>query len=494
MPGSAITSGSGPSEAAVDAERAKRSLARFCELTGNWKLEAWQELVCKRLERLLGETGQRVCIHGPPQFGKSFIISQRFPAWALGQKPDLRFRLACYNETHADRFSTVNLDLMRSPEYRLVFPDPAVRVPKVCPSVEWYTALRASRNDAQPSMRALGLQSGFTGLGVDTLILDDPYKGRDEAFSDTINEGIWDWWKDVVLPRMNPDTNVVVMFHRWREDDLAGRLIKQGFESIRFPAIADGAPDDPTIAAGLRKTGQALTSRYPVPYLRQLEKDQGPTSFAALYQGRPFPEGGQLFKEWWFKDKYRELPKFRAVATFWDTALKDKEANDETACLTAGLGEDGRLYILRIVHGRWETPAMQKFLVAQARWLKGLYGDLYEGDYVEDKVSGTTLMQYVRISNPELVLIPIELTKADGDKTARARGVMPFCETGRVVLPDLAIFPDAREWFETWIGQLRAFPGAKLDDIVDVFVYAVKWVLGTLHRRKSRRGKGGMIG
>ena len=223
------------------------NLAAFVNYTNPFQMEDWQVMICERLQRLRHETGQRIAIHAPPQLGKSIIVSQRFPAWMMGTAPTHRVRLTCYNQTHAERFSIVNQEIMRSAPYLRVFPEEDVRLPKKSRSHEWSTMARRRLLDGQSSFLALGLRSGFTGQGADTLIIDDPYKGMSEAYSDTINDGIWEWWKSTATPRLNPQTNVVVMFHRWRENDLAGRLIEQGgWEQWRFPALADGGPNDPT--------------------------------------------------------------------------------------------------------------------------------------------------------------------------------------------------------------------------------------------------------
>jgi len=222
--------------------------------------------------------------------------------------------------------------------------------------------------------------------------------------------------------------------------------------------------------------------------LAELMLRLGAVRAAGQLQQRPAPAEGALFKREWFADRYRRLPELLEVWTCWDTALKAKEQNDETACTTAGRGKDGRLYVLRVAHGHWETPDVAEFLGLQADWLKGLYGDRYRGDYVEDKVSGTTLMQYVRRSRPDLALIPI---KVEADKVSRAHGVTPLCEAGGVLLPDLSIYPEAREWVDDLLAQLLTFPNASRDDIVDTFVYAVKKQMGTLGGRKARRGRTG---
>jgi hypothetical protein len=283
-------------------------LAAFIESTTEHVLEPWQRIICDRLERLKDETGVRLLIHGPPQFGKSIIISQRFPAWLIGRDPKTRLRIACYNEEHAKRFTASNLQITRSPQFRQAFP--GVGIPSVASEKDWSTLEREALADGQPTMRALGVKSGFTGLGADTLIIDDPYKDKADAFSPAYQKRIWDFWTETVSPRLNPKSNVVVMFHRWKEDDLAGRLLETGrWETMRFPAICDGGDDDPTYTSGLRAIGDPLSERFSVEYLetevKSGEQGIGEAAFESLYQGNPKPRGGLMFRAEWFAEAFR---------------------------------------------------------------------------------------------------------------------------------------------------------------------------------------------
>ena len=99
------------------------------------------------------------------------------------------------------------------------------------------------------------------------LLVDDPYKAAEEAASLTINEKVWRWWSQTASVRIDPDANVIVMFHRYHNDDFAGRLLEERlpngkhWEYLRFPAIADENLDgsDPTG----RKEGELLSPMRP---------------------------------------------------------------------------------------------------------------------------------------------------------------------------------------------------------------------------------------
>lgn len=425
------------------------TLAGFVEGTTQVKLEGWQQKICARLERLVDEQGQRILIHGPPQFGKSLIISQRFPAWMLGRKPLGRIRLACYNLTHAERFSKVNLSIMQTPEYRALFPDSAV--PDRVTAEEWSTAKRASLLDANPSFKALGLGTGFTGLGVDTLILDDPYKNRDDALSEAINTSVWGWWTDVVLPRMNPDTNVVVMFHRWQDEDLAGRLLQQGgWEYLRFAAIADGGDDDPME----RELGGLLSPRYPLEYLEDVKRKQG-SSFWALYQGTPRAPEGDYFKRGWF-EIVGAVPVGCQFVRYWDLAGGTSGQSDFTAGVLMARDNAGYFYVVDVQHGRWAASERNARIRQTAVLDKQRYGSVQT--YIEQApgLSKEPTEDLVR----QLAGFPVYADKVMKDKVSRAEPLQAQAQAGNVKIVDA-------EWNGAYLDELCAFPTGTHDDQVD---------------------------
>lgn len=446
---------------------ARTDFAAYCALTSAWAPEAWQTLICRRLQRLLGETGQRLLIHGPPQFGKSWLISQRLPGWALGVKPTWRIRLACYNVTHATRFTALNRDILQSDLYGQVFPDPAVRLPAQCAREEWSTAARSAQQDAQASMMALGIGSGFVGQGADLLIIDDPYKNRMEAFSPTIRENVWGWWQQVVLPRLNPQANVVVMFHRWHEDDLAGRLAASGtWEQMRFPALADGGPDDPTG----RPVGASLSSRYPEAYLESL-RDQLGSAFQSLYQGTPVADGGNMLKRVWWQ-YYETMPaEYDEVIQSWDMTFKESDGSDYVCGQV--WGRDGaRYYLLDLVNERADAVgAIRLVEMMTARWPMATL------KLVEDAANGPAVVAMLRRKVPGLLLV-----QPEGGKLARVNAVQPVIEAGNVFLPT----PEAAPWVTPFIEQCAAFPAGAHDDMVDAMSQALlRFIVNTCNWPKE---------
>lgn len=326
-------------------------LFAFAAATLAFELHGWQALYCELLERLRTEKGLRLLVHGPPQFGKTIISSQRLPAYLLGQNPILRIGVACYNETHAVKQTSVVRDLMAMDQYRQWYPSSAVA--KDASAKEFSTPSRAALHDGQVSVKALGLLSGFTGRGVDLLIIDDPYASADAARSEAVNGAVWRWWSETTKPRIMPEANVLVMFHRYHDDDLAAKLEKEGgWELYRFPAIADGddaAGTDLTLAHGLRSIGEPLSPMRTLENLRQLEASDAQT-FASQFQGKPRPDKGGMFRI----GEIKETPLVGIVARCraWDIA-STSGAGDYTAGVLEGKDREGRYEILnaKLVQG-----------------------------------------------------------------------------------------------------------------------------------------------
>jgi predicted phage terminase large subunit-like protein len=422
------------------------SLAAYVEQTTAHTLEGWQRLICTRLERLVDERGARVLIHGPPQFGKSLIISQRFPAWALGKRPLLRLRTACYNVSHAERFTKVCLGLLRE-----TAPSDDARPPAVCPANEWSTEARARLMDANPSMLALGLGTGFTGLGVDILIVDDPYKNAQEARSPAVNVMLRDWWTNVVTPRLNPDANVVVMFHRWWEGDFAGWLMEQGgWEMLRFPAIADAAGDDPT----RRAPGELLSPRFTRDWLAKQRREMG-TAFDALYQGTPYPAEGSMFKVG--KVAFVDAPPSGAVfVRGWDIGAS-AGTGDPTASALLYRKPGGGYGVAHAMQGQWATDERDAQIKATAELDRATWGAVTQDLPQDPGAAGKSqALAFVKL----LAGFTVKTSTESGDKATRADPLSSQWNAGQV---EIVRGP----WNQPYIDAMCAFPQGKDDHYTD---------------------------
>ena len=147
---------------------------------------------------------------------------------------------------------------------------------------------------------AVGLQGGITGFRADLGIIDDPMRGREDAESKTIREKIKAAYKDDFWTRLKPDAAVILIMTRWHSDDLGGYLqseAKAGGEKwdvLSLPMLAE--PGD---ALG-RKEGEPLWPEwFTADMIAEARRDS--RKWASLYQQRPAPAEGGIFKAHWFR-------------------------------------------------------------------------------------------------------------------------------------------------------------------------------------------------
>jgi predicted phage terminase large subunit-like protein len=303
---------------------------------------------------------------------------------------------------------------------------------------------------------AAGRGAAITGRGAHLMIIDDPLKDRDEAYSDAIRRGLHEWFASVAYTRLQPGGAIILVCTRWHEDDLAGHLLREqvgDWDVISMPAIAE--EDD-----AFRKQGEALwPAKYPLAVLEEIRASIGGAAWASLYQQRPSAAEGAVFRrEWW--RTYHDHPPFRRIVQSWDTAFKANETNDYSACTTWGEAESG-YYLLWAWRDRCEFPALKRKLQQWAEeWRPNAI-------LVEDRASGQSLLQ--ELGETRWPVLPV---KTDSDKVSRAQAVTPMIEAGKVFLPDPATAP----WLADYMDELSAFPAGLHDDWTDSTTQALNYL------------------
>src|SRR4029077_19287593 len=83
-------------------------------------------------------------------------------------------------------------------------------------------------------------------------------------------------------------------------------------------------------------------------------------NFVAQYQQDPQPPSGVIVKRHWLKYyKPNDLPKnFERIVQSWDTANKDSELANFSACTTWGL-KDRRMYLLDVFRRKLNFPDLK---------------------------------------------------------------------------------------------------------------------------------------
>ncbi len=415
------------------------SLIGFATLTHPSYRASWHHLlIATALRSAALHSGKRLIISMPPRHGKSELASIRFAPWVLGRRPQASVISATYSGDFAEDLGRKARGVMQLPLYRTLFPH-ARLAPDNRAVSRWQTV-------SGGSYYAVGVGGPLTGRGADLLLIDDPHKNRAEAESQTIREGVWDWFRSTAYTRLEKGGSVVIIMTRWHEDDLVGRCLQTGepWQVLSLPAIAE--QDEPQ-----RRKGDALwPGKYPVEALEQIRRTVGEREWAALYQQRPAPLEGALFRP----DQLQVIDA-EPVGVDWVRAWDFGATRDGDPTVGAKLGlRDGRPIIADIVRLQGPPEVVERTLLATA----SRDGSRVKIDLPQDpgQAGKAQVQHFTRL----LAGYRVQSSPETGDKVLRAEPFAAQVNVGNV-------FMVRGTWNQALIDEMRVFPNGTHDDQVD---------------------------
>lgn len=433
-----------------------------------FKVNWHHRLISDVVEDVISGKKKNVVINVSPGSSKTELVVINFIARGLALNPHARFLHLSYSDDLALLNSQTARDMIRSDEYQALWPlkisDDTKSKKRWNVEVDGKLAggvYATSLAGQITGFRAGHMREGFTGA----IILDDPAK-PDDAFSKTKMDAANRKLLTTVKSRKaNPDVPIVLIMQRIAENDPTG-FIKSGnlgkdWSHVVIPVIIDDAyvqSLEPKYQELIRRnscySSPPTASRFsywpykePIEELEAMERGEGQDTgggrisrhvFTSQYMQNPTAMGGNLIRGEWFRT-HTELPKIKYRKIFADTAQKTGERNDFSVFECWGLGEDGKIYLLDLIKGKWEAPELKKR--ALAFWSKHKSFEVEQlGQLrqmiVEDKSSGTGLIQDIRLSDA----IPIKGVQRVKDKLTRVMDVISSIEVGLVSLPKDASF------------------------------------------------------
>jgi predicted phage terminase large subunit-like protein len=463
-----------------------------------------------------GEAVRKLAVSMPPRHGKSYLISDHTPPWAVTKWAKYGFNvgLAGYEADFAADWGR------KARQHVLDFQtDFEVQVDNTTRAADNWKLKPATKGAPVGGMATAGVGGPFTGKGFHLIIVDDPIKNSEWAMSETIRNKQYEWLGSTAMTRLEPAIHtderaphgykgapddcdfcdkhgltpsdwihvgrtVILVNTRWHEDDLMGRVTSKepdAWYHLNLKAISDeSAPDSDPIR---RHPGAALwPQRFSISYLLDLQSS--PTTggywFAAMYQGEPNIEGGGIFKRSSFRyhrtppnspDTYELLsptgapiyvPKSKTIRfSTADLAVTNKQTSDWSVISTWDVTPSRDLILVDRRRRRLESADHDEFVTSafselNPRWM-GVEKTAYH------------LGLITRLLRNGLPIRPLD---PDKDKVSRAIPAGIITDAGRVYFPSA----DTANWLEEWELELLAFPNSTHDDQVDTFSYAAQEV------------------
>lgn len=311
---------------------------------------------------------KRLIVSVPPQHGKSLGSSQLLPAYCLGLNPDAKIAIASYNATLASRFNKRTQRIMGDPAYVRLYPETRVKSTIDTQTVRQRNADAAVQTSTEfdiigksGSLISVGREGALTGNAVDVFILDDLYKDAMEANSPVVRENCWEWYTDVVRTRMHNDSQELIVFTRWHEEDLIGLILAKEKHTILtdWAQIDALAPDEwlvvnfealkesPVTEIDPREHGTALWPERHSDKTLLDKRALDTLRFECMYQGHPNSREGLLYGNQF--QTYTDKPSIIKNANYTDTA----DLGDDYLCsICYERGSDEMIYITDVLYSR----------------------------------------------------------------------------------------------------------------------------------------------
>jgi predicted phage terminase large subunit-like protein len=437
--------------------------------------------LCHLIEDIEAGIKKRVGVSMPPQHGKTINLSILGAAWILGRNPRVRIVIATYNETRAKELGKDLLALLRTTQYKQVFPD--VRLD---PSVQ--NQLYIQTLDGGRIMLA-GAGGSITGKTADYFLIDDPIKGEDDEsdLTPTALERLWGWFFKVAFSRGSSKTRMLITHTRWAEDDLLGRLCDPNHpeRNKRFRGIADkwfylnlpAVIKDKELAEMLGLELKVPTNKDVIemfgvdpmtalwPENKDVEffaewKRGDARSFSALAMGSPAPEDGAYYLKDWLVEYEREaLPSMDNLRIYAasDHAVSTKQGRDYTVLGCVGIDSSDNIWVLPdLVWDRMETDRTVEEMLGMIKRNKPQMW------WIEDEMISKSFGPFlIKRMHEERIYCTFDPIRPAADKKVRGRA-----SQGRASMKKI-FFPNFAPWWPDAKAQLLRFPHAAHDDFAD---------------------------
>jgi hypothetical protein len=427
------------------------------------------KVILRAMQECMQTPHGRLMVMAPPGSAKSSYATVVAPSWYLGIQPNRRVILATYGDDLARRHGRRTRQLLRSRE--------AIGILQCELNPESRAADEFALSNGSEYM-ACGVLGGITGNRAHGIVIDDPIKGREQADSQVVRDKTWDAYQDDLLTRLIPGGWVVIINTRWHEDDLSGRILPADWagqsgaiecrDGNTWQVLCFQAESTTQSDPMHRKPGQMLWPEwFDDRHWAQYRINR--RTWASLYQQRPAPDEGILFRRGDMA-VYDKAPETLRIIGASDYAVTP-DGGDWTELGIAGIDADGQIYLLDWWRGQvgaevWVERQIDMIVKHRpVRW----FGEMGP---IRRAMEGTIRRRMVeRDAACALEWLP---TIGGKDSEARMGAAINLAGMGRLWWPRAG-----------WVGELQrqclTFPAGSPDDGVDT--------LGLLCRGAETLGK-----
>ena len=314
-------------------------------------------------------------------------------------------------------------------------------------------------NGSSVRIEAYGKGAAVRGLSwgskrPDLVIIDDP-QDEDDAKSETITSGDWDWFlSDVYF--LGQQSRIFLIGNNLGENCIIERVIRSGarlkFTTRRIPILTEDGksawPDKwPLKAIEAEREAFSQENKLDLWYRNKMCETISPDS--------------QKFKREYFRyyDQVKNMRELNIYTTV-DLAISQKANADYSAVVTVGVNTDGHWFVLDVEYGRYDpTTTMDAIFSAVKKWHPLTVG-------IEAVAYQSALQHFLEKEMPRRgIFFRITPLKAEKKKELRIDAIQPRFSVGSVW------FRSGASWLDKIESELLAYPHGAHDDVIDALAY-----------------------
>lgn len=415
----------------------------------------------------------RLTVSQPPRTAKSSLITLSFPFWLIYVKPEFNILIVNYSQTLADDFGMKLRQLFFDHKDFLAQQNIYLSDKQRSKS---YFMFENRKGELLGSIKLVGVGGAITGRDVDVCICDDLIKGFSDC-TPTLLDKLYSWFQNILVPRLEPHSKLILLGTRWATGDIIGRLKEEQPDKYKFVNIKALKDDDTCI----------WPERYTPEFFKERQEEVGERIFQAQYQGQPLDEQGAFFQlDNLLFDEFKYHNQSINVRS-WDLAYSDEskgDINDYSASVKMWKSPDDLYWITDLQNGQYGENIHN--ILKRTAYLDTANTPIL----IETGTKGgASKFYYNDLKNIYLKGYNVRQSEPIGSKVDRALAFRDAIWDGKIVI-DL---DENRR--ESLIKQLNSFPLGKHDDIIDACSYAYNYlqnkkpIVKKLRTQKKRRVK-----
>lgn len=470
------------------------------EYDWNWHIEC----ISEHLEAMHRGEIKRLIINLPPRSLKSYLVSQAFPAWVLGNDPTEKFINVSYGLSVVEQNAMKCRSIIGSQLFKNIFPEFQIG------ALDRILHFETTQRGHYYADTAL---SAVTGIGCNYMVIDDPLKPM-EALSDTVRKTTNENIRSTLMNRFDDKRigKLLMVMQRVHTDDPTGDLLKdKNIVHLKLPGetkthihVSLPTPSK-TLEWDMPENSLLFPVRLSREILDQLRTDMTDYHYAGQILQEPVPIGGGEFRDNWVQ--YYEggvvRPSTMNIAIIGDPAggddlnKKKKKSSDWTALMVIGLAPDNNRYLLDIVRDRLNPPDRIDTLFTLHRKWNALAGKPAKVGYEKYGLMSDT--HYIREKQKrEGYMFPLIELGGRMMKEERIRRLIPDMQQGRWYFPANLIYVDSdgRRFdlvSELVNSEMATFPRGRFDDMLDALSRIYDAELGMIFPRLQPKSEPNII-